>query len=428
MSKRWKIAAIDLGKPLRELDCESGYRGVYAVFFRNGVAVGHRRIASGELPLSPAHLAAVASKSIAAASGDYLLPEGFRSALPGLSPPIPGRPQSALLSLVAIERPVSVLRMPGQGADDFASKRVTVAVCTRERPRDLARCLESIAALADPPDEILVVDNAPRSSATREVVDKFSGVRYLCEPKKGLSSARNTAMAEATGHIVAFADDDVIVHPDWVCRIRQSFDDPSVMVVTGLVLPAELETDAQAIFEHDFQFFHQGYRRRLFDSSFFRATRAKGVPVWSIGAGANMAIRRTAFELGYRFDTRLGPGVFGGCGEDSEYWYRLLGGGWSCLYEPSVCVSHYHRREISALRRLVYNYMKGHVAALLLQFAKSGDFGNLRRLVLRLPAEYLILLLRLVATGFSLDNRILLRGALGCLSGLRFALLRKQPS
>jgi hypothetical protein len=47
-------------------------------------------------------------------------------------------------------------------------------------------------------------------------------------------------------------------------------------------------------------------------------------------------------------------------------------------------------------------------------------------LFLRLPAEYAILMLRLVVTGFSLDNRILLRGSLGCLSGLRFALTRKQ--
>jgi hypothetical protein len=69
--------------------------------------------------------------------------------------------------------------------------------------------------------------------------------------------------------------------------------------------------------------------------------------------------------------------------------------------------------------------MKGHVAALLVQFSKSGEIGNLRRLVFRLPAEYVILFLRLIVTGFSIDNRILLRGALGCLSGLSFAFRRK---
>jgi hypothetical protein len=193
-----------------------------------------------------------------------------------------------------------------------------------------------------------------------------------------------------------------------------------MMAVTGLVLPAELETPAQTLFE-EFQFFHQGYRRRFFDASFFEARRGKGVPVWSIGAGANMAIRRKAFELGYEFDTSLGPGVFGGCGEDSEFWYRLLADGWCVLYEPSACVFHHHRRELSELRKQVRQYMQGHVAALLIQFRKYGGWGNLRRLLLELPAEYFLLALRVLGTGFALHQRVLLRGALGCVSGLRAA-------
>ena len=152
--------------------------------------------------------------------------------------------------------------------------------------------------------------------------------------------------------------------------------------------------------------------------------RTKGVPVWEIGAGANMAIRRTAYQRGHRFDTRLGPGVFGGCGEDSEFWYGILAAGWSCVYEPAACVFHYHRRELGQLRQLVFQYMQGHVAALLLQFAKYRDIGNLRRLLLRLPAEYATILLRLIVTGFAIDYRILLRGALGCLAGLRFPFSR----
>jgi hypothetical protein len=72
--------------------------------------------------------------------------------------------------------------------------------------------------------------------------------------------------------------------------------------------------------------------------------------------------------------------------------------------------------------------MKGHVAALILQFVRYGHAGNLRRLFLRLPAEYAILMLRLIVTGFALDNRILMRGSLGCLSGLQFAWARKQES
>jgi GT2 family glycosyltransferase len=423
---RWKVMSLELSQPLPELCCEAGYDGVRVVFLSRGVPLGHRRFSAEQLPLSPPHLANCAAQAIAPAAGDYLLEDGFHPALPGLPDPAIQDPLRALQSLLALEKPMDLLRGQLPETPRDVRRTITVAVCTRERPAELSRCLDSLLASSEPPQEIVVVDNAPLTADTREMVARYSGVRYHVEPRKGLSAARNAALALASSDIVAFADDDVVVSPDWTARLRRCFEDPKVMVVTGLVLPAELETPAQMMFEETFQFFHQGYRARRFDARYFAAMRAKGVPVWNVGAGANMAIRREALQRGYRFDTRLGPGVFGGCGEDSEFWYRLLAEGWTCLYEPSAFVYHFHRKELSTLRRQVYEYMQGHVAALLLQFAKYGHAGNLRRLVLELPVEHFILLLRLVVTGFSLENRILLRGALGCLAGLRFALSPKS--
>ena len=417
---RWKVLSIELSEPLPELRREPGYDGLHVIFFRSGMPLGHYRLSSEQLPLAPRHLANCAAWAIAPSAGDSLLPEGFRSALPGLPEPALRNPEQALAGLLALDKPIEQLGSPLLERWNVPSCTVSVAVCTRERPKDLARCLQSLCALSEQPLEIIVVDNAPLTEATRETVAGFPGVRYHREPRPGLSAARNTAMAVSSGDIIAFTDDDVIVHAGWLARLSRCFEDTNVMVATGLVLPAELETQAQVIFEQDFQFFHQGFRGRRFNSEYFAALRQKGVPVWSIGAGANMAIRRTAFERGYQFDTRLGPGVFGGCGEDSEFWYRLLADGWSCVYEPCAVVYHFHRRDLSSLRRLVRQYMEGHVAALLLQFGTYRHAGNLRRLLLALPAEYLLLLLRLIVTGFSLDIRILCSGALGCLSGLRF--------
>jgi len=398
------------------------------MFFRNGVPLGHCRIGAAQLPLSPLHVASIASRAVAEATGDYLVEEGFSAALPGLPEANPMHPMRAMDLLLAAGCPLA-------GLDSAFSRpngtepSVTVAVCTRERPNDLARCLASVMNCGHLPLEILVVDNAPESDATEHVVKQFKGVRRYCEPRKGLSVARNAALEQSRGDIVAFIDDDAIAHPDWIDRVRRGFEDPQVMVVTGLVLPAELETPAQRIFEESYRFFHQGYRCRRFDSAYFAKLRAKGVPVWSIGAGANMAIRRTAYEHGLRFDTRLGPGVFGGCGEDSEFWYRVLALGWSCLYDPSACVFHYHRRDLADLRRLMYQYMKGHVAALILQYANYRCTGDLRRLLLALPFEYAILLLRVAISGFALENRIALRGVAGCVAGLPFIfrLLRQLP-
>jgi GT2 family glycosyltransferase len=424
--EHWRVVHLDLSGPLAELQAIGSYSGVWIIFFWDGIPLGHAEISSTQLPLSPAQLSSIAAQAIAEAAGDILLDQGFRSALPRLPDPKIDDPTRALAKLAAVDRPTRILEKQIALRNSAPKQSISVAVCTRDRPQDLARCLQSLQNLREQPVEILVIDNAPSSSATRELVANFPNVTYHCEQRAGLSRARNRALETATGDIVAFTDDDVVVHPDWLTRLRPCFDDPKVMVATGLVLPGELETIAQILFERSFQFFHQGYRRRHFDSAYFNALRGEGVPVWTIGAGANMAIRRSLSKQGYRFDTCLGPGVFGGCGEDSEFWYRVLAQGWSCTYEPSACVFHYHRRELSALRRLIHQYMKGHVAALILQFAKYGHAGNLRRLFLRLPAEYAILMLRLIVTGFSLDNRILMRGGLGCLSGLRFALVRKQ--
>jgi GT2 family glycosyltransferase len=424
----WKVITVELAQPLPRLDHESGAAGIWAIFSVSGVALGHAQIPDADLPMAPEHLAMVAAGAVAVAAGDRLLAEGFRSATPGLAAPSCRDPLVALRALIGLESPVSQLVERLSGATQDSGLSIAVAICTRERPGPLERCLRSLAASSLPPQEILVIDNAPLTEATAGVVARFPGVQYHREPMPGLSAARNGALALAKADIVAFADDDVVVHAEWLARIGGAFSDPDVMVATGLVLPAELETESQVLFEKNFQFFHQGYRRRYFDSAYFAALQNKGVPVWQIGAGANMAIRRSAYELGFRFDTGLGPGVFGGCGEDSEFWYRTLAESWSCVYEPSACVYHYHRRELGGLQRLVHQYMKGHVAALILQYARYRHLGNLRRLFLQLPAEYLLLLLRSIPTGFSKDCRLLLRGALGCISGLRFAFVRKGPS
>lgn len=423
---RWKVLSLDLNQPLPHLHREPGYAGYWTVFFAGGVALGHAQIPESDLPLEPAHLAIVAARAIAVPAGDRLLADGFHSAVPGLPVPVCRNPVETLAALVDLRHPVTRLTQSLSLSAPRVPLSITVAICTRERPYSLERCLKSLSASSLVPDQILVIDNAPRTDATRLIVARFPGVRYYCEPRPGLSAARNAALATAETDIVAFTDDDVVIHADWLARLRESFAGPKVMVATGLVLPAELETESQFLFEKHLQFFHQGYRRRHFDSAYFSALQNKGVPVWQIGAGANMAIRRVAYDLGFRFDIGLGPGVFGGCGEDSEFWYRTLAEGWSCIYDPAACVYHYHRRDLSGLQHLLHQYMKGHVAALLLQYGRYRHLGNLRRLFLQLPAEYLLLLLRSVATGFSLDCRLLLRGALGCLSGLHFAIARRH--
>jgi SAM-dependent methyltransferase/GT2 family glycosyltransferase len=231
-------------------------------------------------------------------------------------------------------------------------------------------------------------------------VERFAGVRYLPEPRPGLSAARNAAVREARGDLLAFVDDDVVVHPRWLAPLRRALAEPDVMAVCGLVLPAELDTPAQVAFETIQGGFAQGCERARYGREFLRATVGFGMPVWKIGAGANMAIRRSAFELVGDFDERLGAGA-AGCSEDSELWYRLIAEGWTCRYEPDSVVFHHHRREQAALAGQIHDYTRGHVAALFVQFARFHHAGNLRRALLALPKHFAKRTLRALERGLA---------------------------
>ena len=69
---------------------------------------------------------------------------------------------------------------------------MSVVVCTREHPDVLERQLNSLMRLDYPNYEVIVIDNAPRTTRTRKVCDRFPRVRYVLEPNKGLDYARNT--------------------------------------------------------------------------------------------------------------------------------------------------------------------------------------------------------------------------------------------
>ena len=229
---------------------------------------------------------------------------------------------------------------------------VTVAVCTRDRTEDLTRCLDSLARLAYPAHEVLVVDNAPTTDGTRILIEQHGGaVRYVREPRPGLDWARNRAIAEATGDVVAFTDDDVVVDPCWVGAISAAFAaDSSAAAVTGLVLPAELHTEAQVLFER-YRSFGRGFqRRRVLARQGEGALAARYGLAGDYGTGANMAFRRELFDRIGPFDPALDVGTPARGGGDLEMFFRLLKEGHVLVYEPKAIVRHRHRRTLSELR------------------------------------------------------------------------------
>lgn len=200
--------------------------------------------------------------------------------------------------------------------------------------------------------EILVVDNNS-TDRTRPLVQGMATqnpgkVKYLFEPKQGLSYGRNAGIAVAKAPIIAFTDDDVRVAADWVWRIKTGFEEnPHIDFLGGRVVPrwpaeppswlTKANWSPLALLDYGDQPFYVDSGKQL------------------CLIGANFAFRRRAFEKVGLFKTdfqRVKDGI--GSLEDHEILLRLWQAGSRGLYlpdlvataeiEPDRMEKHYHRR------------------------------------------------------------------------------------
>jgi GT2 family glycosyltransferase len=226
---------------------------------------------------------------------------------------------------------------------------ISVVVATRDRPvASLARCLDSVTRVAYPRAryEVIVVDNDPSTdTAERLVRERYAAtVTYTREPLRGLSMAHNRGIEAASGQIIAFTDDDVVVDGRWLTAIAAGFaSGEGVGCVTGLVVPAELETPAQALLEQ-----HGGYAKG-FEQRRYDLHRPCGDPLFpfttaQLGAGANAAFRSEAIREVGGYDPAIGAGSVARAGDELLAFFRILVAGYGIVYQPDAVVWHHHRR------------------------------------------------------------------------------------
>jgi glycosyltransferase involved in cell wall biosynthesis len=271
---------------------------------------------------------------------------------------------------------------------------LTVAICTKDRPENLARCLKHLLKVRKPNTsslrtsdslpgfEVLVVDNAPSDERTKELVSTMSGVRYVQEPRAGLDFARNRALREATGEIIAYLDDDVAVDRQWLEGLVDAWsENPDAGAFTGLVLPYELATEAQILFEQ------RGGFRRGFEKIRYGQI-LPGNPLYPCGSGifgvgCNMAFRKEILLRLGGFDEALdtGPPLPGG--GDLDIFYRVIRAGYPLVYEPQYLVFHQHRRDLVDLRRQYRSWGLGFMAFVTKSYQQDS---TQRRKILRLIA------------------------------------------
>lgn len=240
----------------------------------------------------------------------------------------------------------------------------SVIIATRDRPESLAATLADALALDYPRFEVIVVDSAPTTDAARRVVEEkrhaSPDIRYVFEPLAGLAMAHNRGLAAATGEIVAFTDDDVVIDPLWLLELARAFElAEDVACVTGLILPAELETPAQVWLEDRVRF-DKGYEPRLFDLGAHRPN-GKLFPyaAGALGSGANMAFRTNALRALGGFDPATGAGTLARGGDDLAAFFAVIAAGHTLAYQPTAIVRHSHRRTAEDLRAQMFSYGTG---------------------------------------------------------------------
>jgi O-antigen biosynthesis protein len=273
---------------------------------------------------------------------------------------------------------------PAANREREAGRRPLVSVVIPTvRPQGLARCVESVLGTGYPNLEVLAVDNGP-GRADPGAVAALTGdrrVRYLHEPRKGVSWARNAGLAAARGEYVALVDDDVVVDRWWLHNLVAELADDRIDCATSLVLPARLDTPAQRAFEQ-LKGFGQGTRRQVFGPG---SGRALALAPGRFGPASVSLWRRSALLRVGGFDPRLGAGSPACGGEDLHTMARLVRAGGGVVYTPHAVSWHEHRAEWADLRRQLRGYSCGLSAFALLYLAQ--DPGELLRVARAIPGQ-----------------------------------------
>lgn len=253
---------------------------------------------------------------------------------------------------------------------------MTVAICTYHRPDDLVKAMRSIENQTQPPEEVIIVDNGCQDTIKALVKSVMPNARYVAESLPGLDFARNRAICETNSQILAFLDDDAIADTDWIFSIRNAFKHNNVSALTGLILPLELKTKAQQLFEKNGGF-GRGHKKRIVPKS-----SGNGVPhvfsalvnTFDIGSGCNMAFKASVLKKLNGFDAALDAGAFLPGGGDLDMFYRTMRHGYRIIYEPKAMVLHRHRRSMQTLKRQLSGHQRSVIAFLTKAiFVESSD-------------------------------------------------------
>ncbi|HUG09788.1 MAG TPA: glycosyltransferase [Opitutaceae bacterium] len=233
--------------------------------------------------------------------------------------------------------------------------RASVIICTRN-PREVyfSRVLSALAAQSQTPSEweLVVVDNGSTPAIAERGFTLPSNGRVVIEREAGLTPARLRGIAEATGDLLVFVDDDNVLAPDYLDRaVGVSDEFPKIGVWGGRLLP-EFETEPDDWLKPYLK------NLALIDFDRDRWTNQRDFSIFPPGAG--MCVRRKIAEdyvLRLASDPlrrgldRIGTQL--GSGGDTDLVIQAIDTGWGIGQFTRLSLTHLIPRE-----RLTLDYHK----------------------------------------------------------------------
>lgn len=228
---------------------------------------------------------------------------------------------------------------------------VSIIVCSFNGGATLRACLESLGKINYPRYEVVLVDDGSTDD-TAKIAATFPTIRYLHQPNRGLSVARNTGAAAARGDVFAYTDSDCMADVDWLRYLIGTLTSGDYAGVGGPNVPPPAHNWIQACVAAA----PGGPSHVLLTD-----VVAEHIP------GCNMAFWRWAFENVGGFDPEYHK-----AGDDVDFCWRLQQGGGVIAFSPTAIVWHYRRFTLKAFRRQQQGYGE---AESLLRFKHLVFFG-----------------------------------------------------
>lgn len=302
--------------------------------------------------------------------------------------------------------------------DRALSPDISILICTRDRGDSLLPTVRT--ALADAPTdgsaEVVVIDQGTSDAVEQALAPLLANdprLRYLREVSTGLSAARNAGLRQTRGALIAFTDDDCTVESGWLAAIKAAFQaHPEAGLLFGHVACAE----------HDpAQGYLPGFKAT--EGALTRRRMFAGAGHW--GMGANMALRRSAWERIGPFDELLGAGAPLKSAEDVDYALRAQRQGIGIYHAARARVVHYGFRPWSSASALMKGASLG-IGAMYAKQVRSGNWFALLLLLSDLRGRSWDVLRNGVSGRRPLGANALIYQVKGFWRGLRTPLARRQ--